>query len=324
MRKLFLSLLLLPGLSLGAKDYKNPVIDRSVPDPTVLRVDGTYYLYGTEDTHNLPIFKSDNLVDWTFVGTAFTDETRPKMVPGGALWAPDIQKIGDKYVLYYSKSKWGGEWECGIGVATSDSPEGPFTDQGKLFISKEINVQNSIDPVLYTENGKHYLFWGSFHGIYGIEMTDDGLALAPGAKPRQISGSLTEGTNILKRGDYYYLVGSAGSCCEGEKSTYRVMVARSKDLFGPYLDREGRPAMDNYLTEMMVRSDKVVGPGHNANFVKDDAGNDWMVYHGFDAAAPEKGRKVYLDRIVWDKEGWPTVDKGMPSAKAKMPVIKKK
>ena len=120
MRKLFLSLLLLPGLSLGAKDYKNPVIDRSVPDPTVLRVDGTYYLYGTEDTHNLPIFKSDNLVDWTFVGTAFTDETRPKMVPGGALWAPDIQKIGDKYVLYYSKSKWGGEWECGIGVATSE------------------------------------------------------------------------------------------------------------------------------------------------------------------------------------------------------------
>lgn len=198
-----------------------------------------------------------------------------------------------------------------------------FTDQGKLFISKEIGVQNSIDPVLYTENGKHYLFWGSFHGIYGIEMTDDGLAVAPGAKPRKIAGNLTEGTNILKRGDYYYLVGSAGSCCEGEKSTYRVMVARSKDLFGPYNDRYGRPAIDNYMTEMMKRSDKVVGPGHNANFVKDDAGNDWMLYHGFDAAAPEKGRKVYLDRIVWDKEGWPTVENGMPSAKAKMPVIKK-
>ncbi len=51
-------------------------------------------------------------------------------------------------MLYYSMSVWGGELTCGIGCATADKPEGPFTDHGKMFRSNEINVQNSIDPLL--------------------------------------------------------------------------------------------------------------------------------------------------------------------------------
>lgn len=314
------------GVSSMAADntYRNPVINESAPDPTVIRADdGSYYLYATENRRNVPIYRSDNLVDWNLVGTAFTDETRPQMVPDGAIWAPDIQRIGDKYVLYYSKSRWGGEWECGVGVATADAPEGPFTDHGKMFISNEIGVQNSIDPFYIEEDGKKYLFWGSFRGIYGIELTDNGLAVAPGAKPRQIAGTLTEGTNIYKRDGYYYLVGSAGSCCDGERSTYRVVVARSRNLFGPYVDKDGNAAMDNGFSLMHERSQKVIGPGHNANFVTDDAGQQWMLYHGFDAAAPQEGRKVYLDRITWDAEGWPRTATGQPSEVADRPVVNK-
>lgn len=304
--------------------YQNPVIAVSAPDPTVLRdTDGTYYLYATEDIRNLPIYKSDNLVDWQLVGTAFTEQTRPQMVPDGGIWAPDIQRVGDRYYLYYSKSRWGGEWECGIGVASADRPEGPFTDHGKLFISNEIGVQNSIDPFFIEDGGKKYLFWGSFRGIYGIELSDDGLAVREGATPRKIAGTLTEATNIFKRDGYYYLVGSAGSCCEGEKSTYRVVAARSKNLFGPYVDRDGNPALENNFDLVMGRSAEVVGPGHNANFVADDNGDYWMLYHGFDAAKPEEGRKVYLDRVKWDKEGWPVVDGRKPSVSAKRPAIKK-
>ncbi len=246
------------------------------------------------------------------------------MVPDGGIWAPDIQRIGNKYVLYYSKSRWGGEWECGIGVATADSPAGPFTDHGKLFISNEIGVQNSIDPFYIEDNGKKYLFWGSFRGIYGIELTDNGLALRPGAPPRQIAGTMTEATNIIKHEGYFYLVGSAGSCCEGERSTYRVVVARSKDLFGPYVDKEGKTAMENGFSLVMQRSQDVIGPGHNANFVTDDAGNHWMLYHGFDAKAPENGRLVYLDRITWDNEGWPRTATGQPSVSAAAPTINKR
>ena len=46
---------------------------------------------------------------------------------------------------------------CGIGCAVADSPAGPFTNQGKLFRSNEIGVQNSIDPFYIEENGEKYL-----------------------------------------------------------------------------------------------------------------------------------------------------------------------
>lgn len=314
-----------PSFTASAEKYQNPVINNDAPDPTVLRDDdGVYYLYSTEYGHKLPIYRSEDLVNWVPVGSAFTKEGWPKMVPGGGVWAPEIRKIGDTYYLYYSKSKWGGEWECGIGVATAKSPTGPFTDHGKLFISKEIGVQNSIDQFYWEENGKKYLFWGSFHGINGIELAPDGLSIAKGAKPIQIAGTLTEGTCLVKKDGYYYLIGSAGSCCEGLKSTYRVVVARSKDLFGPYVDREGKPAMENNFSLIMKGNSAVHGPGHNSILVQDDAGDYWMIYHGFDAKQPEAGRKAYLDKIVWDKEGWPTIAGEQPSAEATAPVINKK
>ena len=311
-------------ISVKADDntYRNPVINVNAPDPTVLRIpDGTYYLYATESRHKLPIYKSRDLVNWDLVGAAFTEEGRPSMVPDGNIWAPDIQYIDGRYVLYYSKSKWGGEWECGIGVATADTPEGPFTDYGPLFISKEIGVQNSIDPIYYSENGHRYLLWGSFRGIYIIELSDDALSVKPGAKPVQIAGTFTEATNIFKRDGYYYLIGSAGSCCEGENSTYRVVMARAENLMGPYVDKNGNPALENGFSLLMERSDKVIGPGHNANFVTDDAGQHWMLYHGFDAADPGAGRKVYLDRVYWGADGWPYVENRQPSAEAVKPVI---
>jgi arabinan endo-1,5-alpha-L-arabinosidase len=55
--------------------------------------------------------------------------------------------------------------------------------------------------------------------------------------------------------------------------------------------------------------------------VKDDAGQYWMLYHGFDAADPDGGRKVYLDQITWDKDGWPIVRNRVPSATANVPVF---
>ena len=56
----------------------------------------------------------------------------------------------------------GGEWTCGIGVATADKPEGPFVDHGMMFRSNEIGVQNSIDPFYIEDGGRKYMFWGVF------------------------------------------------------------------------------------------------------------------------------------------------------------------
>ncbi|MDR1225023.1 MAG: family 43 glycosylhydrolase [Tannerella sp.] len=302
--------------------YRNPVVSRSLPDPTILRAaDGSFYLYATEDTRNTPVYRSENLTDWEFKGTAFTDETRPDFEPGGGIWAPDINCINGRYVLYYSMSVWGGEWTCGIGVATADRPEGPFTDRGKLFRSSEIGVQNSIDPFYMEDNGKKYLFWGSFRGIYAIELDGEGLKIKEGAEKRKIAGTAFEGTYIHKKGAYYYLFASTGSCCEGIKSTYKLVVGRSASLFGPYLDKSGKDMMDNGRTTVIDRNSRFTGNGHCSEIVRDDAGSGWILYHGVDTDNP-KGRVLLLDRIRWDSEKWPCIDAGAPSLSAPKPIFK--
>ena len=300
--------------------YRNPVVQRSVPDPTVIRAaDGYFYVYGTEDTRNMPIYRSTDLVHWEFAGTVFTDETRPTFTAGG-LWAPDINYINGQYVMYYSKSVWGCQ-NCGIGVATADHPEGPFTDLGKLFRSSEIGVNNSIDPVYMEDDGKKYLFWGSWNGIWGIELTSDGLNLKYGleGEKRQIAGTAYEAPYIHKRGKYYYLFASIGSCCKGLESTYTTVVGRSENLWGPYLNKQGRSMMNNRHETVIRKNEAFVGVGHNSQIVQDNAGNDWILYHGFRVDAP-RGRRLFLDKIVWDDD-WPTIAGGTPSIEADAPVF---
>lgn len=316
-KSLFLGLTF--SVSLHAADkYSNPVIDYSLPDPSIIKgEDGYFYLYATEDIRNLPIHRSKDLVNWKFVGTAFTDATRPDFEPEGGIWAPDINEIGDKYVLYYSMSVWGGEWTCGIGCAVADRPEGPFKDCGMMFRSNGIKVQNSIDPFYIEDNGHKYLFWGSFRGIYAIELSEDGLSLKSGSSPVQIAGTAYEGTYIHKRGGYYYMFASIGSCCEGLKSTYTTVVGRSTSLFGPYLDKKGQSMMDNHHEILIHKNDSFVGTGHNSEIVSDNAGTDWLFYHAVSVANPD-GRVLMLDKIDWI-DGWPSVEGNSPSVKSEKP-----
>ena len=300
--------------------YKNPIIGRSLPDPTVIKVDDTFYLYATEDTRNTPIYKSKNLTDWSFVGTAFTDQTRPIFEPNGGLWAPDINYINGKYVLYYSMSVWGGEETCGIGVAVADKPEGPFTDKGKLFRSNEIGVTNSIDPFYIEDGGSKFLFWGSFRGIYVIELNEDGLTIKPDAEKLHIAGTAFEGIYIFKKDGYYYLFASIGSCCEGINSTYQLVCGRSPSLSGPYVDKSGKKMLDNGYDVVISKNNRFVGTGHCSEIVQDNAGNDWIFYHGVDVDNP-KGRVLLLDQVKWDEEGWPYIDGGTPSLSAKKPTF---
>lgn len=300
--------------------YRNPVVNYSLPDPTVIKVEnGYFYVYATENIRNTPIHRSKDLVNWELVGTAFTDETRPNFESKGGLWAPDINFINGKYVLYYSMSVWGGEWTCGIGVATADKPEGPFTDHGKLFRSNEIDVQNSIDQFYIEDKGRKYLFWGSFRGLYVIELADDGLSIKEGSVKKQIAGTAYEGVYIYKRNGFYYMFASIGSCCEGLKSTYTTVVGRSDNLFGPYLDKNDKSMMDNNHEIVIKKNEKFVGTGHNSEIIKDKNGNEWMLYHAV-SVENANGRVLMLDQIKWNN-GWPYVEGGSPSLEAIAPVF---
>lgn len=313
---------------IAVKEYTNPVIDRSAPDPTVIRdKDGTFYLYGTENTRNIPIFKSKDMVTWVFAGTAFTDATRPSWDGKHSLWAPEIRYIDGKYVLYYSWARWGDEWNSNVGVAVSASPEGPFKDLGCLIEAKEIGVQNSIDQFYIEDKGKHYMFWGSFRGIYAVELEKDGLSVKRGkdGEPvlkKQVCGTAFEGVNIYKKGKYYYLFASVGACCNGAKSTYKTVVGRSKDILGPYVDRNGKDMLDNGYELVLQGNATWAGPGHNSIIQTDDAGQEWLIYHGYMKATADKGRVVLLDKLQWTEDGWPYVEGNVPSDKAEAPVIK--
>lgn len=301
--------------------YINPVYEPVLADPSIIKAeDGNYYAYGTEDAWGddsesklVPVVRSTNLIDWKFIGEAFQE--KPNWKAAGDIWAPDIQFYNGQYLLFYSLSLWG-DANPGIGVAVSDSPAGPFQDKGKLFTSEEIGVANSIDPFFYVEKDIPYLVWGSFHGIYGVELSKDGME--PAGEKFQLAGTDYEAPYIIERDGFYYLFVSKGSCCEGADSTYQAAVGRSESFKGPYVDREGKKLLDNGGT-MILSSDeesKFAGPGHNS-IIADNNGEDWIVYHAIEKSDPllwtgASRRPLMIDPIIWE-DGWPVIKGGQPS-----------
>ena len=284
--------------------FDNPVIKRNCPDPTILdnrSRDGFFYVYSTrlrvdDKVYQIPIYRSTDLVSWEFVGAAFTEESKPSWEPKGALWAPDINYIDGRYVLYYAMGVWGNHDASASGVAVSDSPTGPFKDLGMIVSMENTGVGNSIDPNFFEDNdGRTYLYWGSLShatdqemgrksGIHVAELTDDGLSLKPGTEIVKIAGDRMEGTYVCRRGKYYYLFASEGSCCEGAKSTYHVIVGRSESPWGPFVSQSGMSMITGdegiYDGVILVRDpeETYCGPGHDAEIVTDDHGADWMPY----------------------------------------------
>ena len=314
--------------------YTNPIITfSSAADPTVIRTDEGFYLYATQtNSYWIPIYFSKDLVNWEFKRSAFRNATKPKpdVLPGGgAFWAPEIRYINGKYVLYFSWAKWGDGSISYTAVATSDSPVGDFLNAKPLLITDDFG-SNCIDQFYYEEDGKKYMFVGSFNGIYVTELMDDGLSVKRGAdgKPvlkKQVCGRAFEGTNIYKKGKYYYLFASINNCCpnNGMDSKYKVVVGRSENLLGPYVDRKGKDMLDNSW-ELVLEGDgeTFFGPGHNSIIIPDDAGTDWMIYHSYvKENGAVGGRLGMLDRVVWSADGWPTIRKCVPSKGDLLPVF---
>lgn len=306
---------------------ENPIISGSYADPTVIRKGNEFYVYVTGG--RVRGYKSTDLLNWNRIGSVsevftqrpdFTDDN----VSETGMWAPDINYFDGKYVMYYSISKWGGGATCGIGIGIADLPQGPFlpppgNPNGKLFVSGEIGVHNSIDPCFFEEDGKRYLFWGSWGGIHMTELTADGYAVKDMTKKKQVAGKSFEAVYIHKRGNYYYMFASIGACCEGMNSSYKVVVGRSTRLDGPYLDKNGvdMNSFDawnpTHYNPIVLRGNEMfAGPGHNSRIITDDKGVDWMLYHAFVHNGSDS-RSLMIDKVEWDADGWPMVGNGTPS-----------
>lgn len=314
-----------------AKGYSNPVFKPILADPTVIKDHSTeyYYAYGTEDfwntdnkNHLMAIVRSKDLINWEYVRDAFA--TKPTWKANGGLWAADINYIDGYYFLYYSYSIWA-DPNPGVGLAISISPAGPFTDQGKMFLSSEVGMSNAIDPCFFEDGGVRYLFAGSYSsqpnaGIYGLELSADAKSVPDPDKKFKITAGDFEAAIIHKRNNYYYFFGSKNNCCDGAASVYQLRVGRSASLKGPYLDKNGNDLkIPGSGTLILQRNSVFAGPGHNSKIITDKNGVDWILYHAMDVTNAMIGsvnqRALMLDKVNWDAEGWPTVNTGTPSSK---------
>ncbi len=294
----------------GAR-YVNPVIGGDCPDPGVLRVGADYYLTCTSGNapEAFPIRRSRDLVRWERVGAVFPAGRRPSWASGD-FWAPEIHRVGARYVAYFTARRSGGQL-C-IGAASADSPTGPFTDLGRpLLYDASMGL---IDATMYQHaDGARYLYWkedgnavGRATPIHGQRLSPDGLSVT-GPAPTLITndlpweGGLVEAPWVVSEGASVYLFYSANAFYDGR---YAVGVARASSPLGPFVKR-GAP--------IVATGGSFVGPGHGS-VVDAPSGGQALVYHawreGFVNTAGE-GREVLVDRVTWSG-GWPALA-GAPS-----------
>ncbi|URD60735.1 glycoside hydrolase family 43 protein [Sphingomonas sp. KRR8] len=312
--------------------YLNPIIDCDFPDPAIVHApDGYYYAYATQALRedgwvNVQVARSADLIEWQYLGDALPAKPRWASTTQD-FWAPSVIFDGTTYFMYYSATPDVCEVHQrghALAVATSNSPAGPFVDMGEpLLLGVGFEF---IDPMAYDDpvTGKHLLYWGSgFQPIKVQELAADRRSFATGSAPIDLiwpngeQGSfprLVEASWVIRHEDFFYLFYSGDNCC-GPHAEYGVMVARSKSATGPFETLEQAKGVPHSL--MLSRSDRWLAPGHNC-IIKDEAGQDWIVYHAIDIERPRQrqedeinSRRVLLmDRIEW-RDGWPHV--GTPS-----------
>lgn len=313
------SALMVPGVR-AQPEYPDPDPvsgDIGVHDPSMIQLeDGSYAVFSTHE--GLQMRTSEDSVDWSRAepalpdGASWATEYTENGDPA-ALWAPDVSYHDGTYWLYYSASSFGSNHSA-IGLATSETGQpGSFQDQGLVYSTDTGDDHNAIDPNLTVDaDGRWWLTFGSFwSGIKMIEIDPaTGKRMAGNDTVHDIAqrtgdSTAIEAPVIVRNGDHYYLFVSFDKCCSGVDSTYRVMVGRSTDITGPYLDRNGTPMLDGGGTEILAsHGDRVIGPG-GQSVLRSDGGSR-LVYHYYDGnanGAPTLG----LNSLEWDSEGWPHV-----------------
>lgn len=246
-------------------------------DPsTLVKEKDKYWMFTTGN--GIYAAYSTDLFKWnTGPKTVFPIGTWPswinQAVPGfgGIFWAPDCVYMNGKYYIYYSCSTFGSPVSA-IGVATSptldqDAPDYKWTDLGMVVSSATKSDVNAIDPaILKDDNGKIYMTYGSFSGGIGVVELDPetGKRKAGAAIVRVAGGNGAdwEAPYLFKEGSNYYLMVNRGACCKGTSSTYRIVMGRSTNVFGPYADMSGVDLKSGGGTQVIGTSGKYIGPGH--------------------------------------------------------------
>jgi len=299
-----------------------------IHDPVMIKQDSIYYLFCTG--MGISCYSSPDLKHWKRDSPVFMEPPAwaVKAVPGykGHTWAPDISFHNGKYWLLYSVSAFGKNTSC-IGLAENTtldqkSKDYKWLDHGKLIESVPGRDDwNAIDPnMIYDQDNHPWVCFGSFwNGVKLVRLKDDLSGLAEpetwfslAKRPRALDtndssagNGAIEGPFIYKKGGYYYLFVSFDYCCRGVNSNYKVMVGRSKNLSGPYLDKNGVYMTKGGGSAVVVGNNRYPGVGHCG--VYDFDGQDYIIFHGYDREKQGMPR-LLVEKLHWDKNNWPFID----------------
>lgn len=312
--------------SLHRSLYRNSVLDRNFPDPTVIRATGRYYAYATQSgSLHIQVSHSRDLVHWTHPREALPKAPRWSRHQG-IFWAPHVIGHRGTFYLYYSaapdRSDIGGAI-C-LAVATARKPQGPFTDVGKPLYCGDTG--SDIDAALFhaRHSDRWFVYWGSGGDIVVARLSRDLVSLHVGSFPKRVLRGWSarvhrpyehgiEGPWVIYRRGWYYLFYSGNKCCEYPPH-YAPMVARSRRPKGPF--SRLRPTIGPHRALVLRSNRRWAGPGHNS-VISDARGHRWFVYHAIDRRDPygkDGGvrRVMLIDRVRFE-HGWPVVGRGTPS-----------
>ncbi len=279
--------------------YTNP-IQPNVADPFILQHENKYYLYGTTSAkEGFKVFQSDDLIHWEDKGFCLKKgDVKGEVLPIPweknaffGFWAPEIIFYHGLFYMVYTV-------DDHLGIAVSNSPLGPFTQEHKEWIFET----NAIDGHFFVDDDDNvYLFyrWRDRNRIAGVKMNADmrtvdesttKILLTPGEFPwEEVEKGVIgmEGPFVLKHNGYYYLSYSANDCMS---PYYSVGYAVSNSPLGEYKKFENNP--------ILQKNDWVHGTGHHSFFFS-KKGNLVCVYHRHFNTTTPSPRATCIDRAAF-------------------------
>lgn len=292
---------------IGSMQAQNPVIrDQFTADPTARVFNGKLYIY---PSHDIPspierlkewfcmadyhVFSSENLTEWTDHGVILDQKDVPWVQPESySMWAPDcVCKDGTYYFYFPSTPKGKGRRGFNVGVATANSPTGPFKPE-----AEPIKGIFGIDPcVLIDTDGEAYIYW-SGRGISVARLKPNMKELA--TEPVAVKGlpeGFKEGPYAFKRNGYYYL-----TFPWVREKTETLAYAMSDSPTGPFTFKG--IIMDESPTDCWT----------NHHSITEYNGQWYLFYHHNDYSPHfDKNRSVRIDTLAFHADG--TIKKVKPT-----------
>ncbi|MDO7908779.1 glycoside hydrolase family 43 protein [Paenibacillus sp. JX-17] len=280
--------------------YNNPVIKGFYPDPSVCKVDDTYYLICSSFQYfpGVPIFESKDLLNWQQIGHCLTKTSQvqlEKVNSSGGVFAPTLRHHSGRFYM----------------TTTNDTTRQNFyvwTDDIYGEWSEPIYVdQGGIDPDLYFEEGKTYFMSNGLDdfGVPGIVQCEIDIATGSKKTPSRTiwqgtGGRYLESPHMYKINGLYYLLAAEGGTEYGHMETY----ARGPSVTGPFEAYPHNPV----LTNRNLGGYQLQGVGHG-DLVQDHQGHWWLFHLGFRQIGQWQtyhhlGREVFLTPVTFGEDGW--------------------